>query len=244
MAQIGYGYGSEFQLLRFLGHHRDELNASISKQIGLTNNNLHWLDFGYCSQDKSITGDREIVGLGFLKGRISDEIYSQLDFACKSLSWDINAWQNWDAVFEHDGTFYFVEAKAHVSEMRQSRKNGGTHSEDILSFMEKEMKDFSIVNPNWVGNYYQLANRLTSMAMLQNHGIKAKAVYIFFENGFIKKELGLRNTILSIDESQNATKEEYLAAISVEEKELGIFGNSKVSKLLCSPVFVDANPHL
>ena len=25
MAEMGLGYGSEFQLLRFLGHHRDEL---------------------------------------------------------------------------------------------------------------------------------------------------------------------------------------------------------------------------
>ena len=26
MAEMGLGYGSEFQLLRFLGHHRNELN--------------------------------------------------------------------------------------------------------------------------------------------------------------------------------------------------------------------------
>jgi len=29
MAEMGLGYGSEFQLLRFLGHHRDELNNLI-----------------------------------------------------------------------------------------------------------------------------------------------------------------------------------------------------------------------
>ena len=33
MAQIGYGYGSEFQLLRFLGHHRNLLEEAIRKAI-------------------------------------------------------------------------------------------------------------------------------------------------------------------------------------------------------------------
>ena len=30
MAQIGFGYGSEYQLLRYLGHHRQELEEIIS----------------------------------------------------------------------------------------------------------------------------------------------------------------------------------------------------------------------
>ena len=29
MAEMGLGYGSEFQLLRFLGHHRNELDRLI-----------------------------------------------------------------------------------------------------------------------------------------------------------------------------------------------------------------------
>ena len=33
MAQIGYG--SEFQLMRFLGHHRNLLENEIKKQIGV-----------------------------------------------------------------------------------------------------------------------------------------------------------------------------------------------------------------
>ena len=34
MAQIGYGYGSEFQLLRFMGRHRKKLKEIIVKTIG------------------------------------------------------------------------------------------------------------------------------------------------------------------------------------------------------------------
>lgn len=35
MAEMGLGYGSEFQLLRFLGHHRDEL---IHESAGMSGN--------------------------------------------------------------------------------------------------------------------------------------------------------------------------------------------------------------
>ena len=35
MAEMGLGYGSEFQLMRFLGHHRDYLNDlfPLSEQL-------------------------------------------------------------------------------------------------------------------------------------------------------------------------------------------------------------------
>ena len=35
MAEIGYGYGSEYQLMRFLGHHREELDKTIKEHIGV-----------------------------------------------------------------------------------------------------------------------------------------------------------------------------------------------------------------
>ncbi|MDR2447584.1 MAG: hypothetical protein LBD58_09930 [Treponema sp.] len=44
MAEMGLDYGSEFQLLRFLGHHRIELNEIIHKNTKLTEEFL-WLDF-------------------------------------------------------------------------------------------------------------------------------------------------------------------------------------------------------
>lgn len=43
MAQIGYGYGSEFQLLRFLGHHRNVLEEAIRKVIGDSDGSFYWL---------------------------------------------------------------------------------------------------------------------------------------------------------------------------------------------------------
>ena len=61
MAQIGYGYGSEYQLLRFLGHHRRELEQIISKQIG--EGTFEWEDFDYADPKTVISGDKELMGL-------------------------------------------------------------------------------------------------------------------------------------------------------------------------------------
>ena len=60
MAEIGLGYGSEFQLMRFLGHHRNELNDLIHKATN-TNELIEWLDFPY--KDKKKSGDGEWIGI-------------------------------------------------------------------------------------------------------------------------------------------------------------------------------------
>ena len=66
MAQIGYGYGSEFQLLRFMGRHRKKLEEIIMKSIG-EKGVFDWMDFEYGSPDVNIACDSEIKGLSFLK---------------------------------------------------------------------------------------------------------------------------------------------------------------------------------
>ena len=55
MAEMGLGYGSEYQLLRYLGHHRIELNEVIKANTRLCGE-IHWLDF---PKDKK-TGETQI----------------------------------------------------------------------------------------------------------------------------------------------------------------------------------------
>ena len=43
MADIGYGYGSEWHLLRFLGYHRNALDSPILRATG--GQEIEWLDF-------------------------------------------------------------------------------------------------------------------------------------------------------------------------------------------------------
>ena len=58
MAQIGYGYGSEWQLLRMLGHHREYFFKELRNQLQLPPDaEIHWLDYGF--DDAMVSGDKE-----------------------------------------------------------------------------------------------------------------------------------------------------------------------------------------
>ena len=77
MAQIGYGYGSEFHLLRFMGRHRKKLEEIISKEIN-ESGIFDWKDFEYSSPNVNITGDSELKGLSFLKDNPNyNEVYAE-----------------------------------------------------------------------------------------------------------------------------------------------------------------------
>ena len=57
MAEIGLGYGSEFQLMRFLGHHRNELYKLIHEATH-TSEPIEWMDYPY--ENERISGDGEL----------------------------------------------------------------------------------------------------------------------------------------------------------------------------------------
>ena len=69
MAEIGLGYGSEFQLMRFLGHHRNYLNRII--QDSLKNEGvIEWLDFPV--NENRCSGDGEWKGIECFKGHLAN----------------------------------------------------------------------------------------------------------------------------------------------------------------------------
>ena len=239
MAQIGYGYGSEFQLLRFLGHHRRELEKIISQQIG--EGVFEWEDFEFANPKNVISEDKEIMGLEFLE-RLYPRQYEIIE---KEYSKYIGKkdWQNWDSVFSHNGTLYLVEAKAHISELSSGKEEHGNKSkEHILKYFEAQLPNLR-VSRVWLQDYYQLANRLATAALLNKHGIKTKVLYIYFVNGFRKRviEKKGRAEILFETVNLNASEEEFRAAIAKEMQTLGIT-HDDVSELLAPPVFVNAEP--
>lgn len=101
MAEIGYGYGSEFQLLRFLGHHRVEFENTIRKNSRLKKE-FHWLDFPYNNQ--SISMDGEHNGISFLSERNN---YLILKEKWTKFWPNTGNQQNWDAIFLHDNEYVF-----------------------------------------------------------------------------------------------------------------------------------------
>jgi len=64
MGKIGYGYGSEWHLLRYLGYHRKFFSEQILQLIG--GQRLEWLDFNFSKVNDTLKRDRELVGLEFI----------------------------------------------------------------------------------------------------------------------------------------------------------------------------------
>lgn len=227
MAQIGYGYGSEFQLMRFLGHHRNLLEKAIRKSIGINDGSFQWFDFDFADREKIISGDSEMCGLSFLKNNIPE--ISRVCDKVKDYAWNFDRWQYWDAVFLLNGVIYFVEAKAHKEEIKSgNKKHGGTHSQEILEFMKDQ---YDCATEEWLKDYYQFANRLSTVSLLNNSGISCKLVNIYFVDGYYDREHNINK-----DTSEDSFREE----INKELKILGLDEKEKDKYVI--DVFIDANP--
>ena len=246
MAQIGYCYGSEYHLMRFLGHHRDLLEKRIKKSIRETGD-IHWLDFEFDDPLSSLSGDKELKGLSFLHELNFPE--DKVDSAIAEYhGYNINKidnWQNWDALFTLNDTLYLVEAKAHTSELSSGEEeHGGQSKDEILRFFKEQLEDnpeyLIPVNRGWLKKYYQLANRLATAALLNKHGIKTKVLYIYFINGFDKRVVESQKIFRVYED--NASQTDYEKAINREKQSLSILGKeSSVRKLLSAPVFIKAD---
>ena len=227
MAQIGYGYGSEFQLLRYLGHHRNVLEEKLREAIGISDGDFYWFNFDFADREKIISGDSEMCGLSFLEKKIPN--ISNVCNEVKKYPWAFDRWQYWDAVFMLDKVLYFVEAKAHKDELKSgNKKHGGTHSKEILKFMKEQ---FKCANDKWLKDYYQFANRLSTISLLNSKGITCKLVNIYFIDGYYDRERGI---------NKDTTEETFRKEINQELDELGLAPEEKAVYAL--DVFIDANP--
>ena len=115
MGKIGYGFGSEWHLLRFLGYHRDYLSKEVLNITG--GKNISWVDFKFSRNAANLNNDRELVGLEFIQN--PNALKKWREFLPQTLSS-----QNWDALGKIDygdhSEWLLVEAKAHLEEVRSS----------------------------------------------------------------------------------------------------------------------------
>ena len=178
---MALGYGSEYQLLRYLGHHRNFLDSKI-KEATKSDSPIEWMD--YPVDNSRDSHDGEWTDINFLKH------LPQFDFGQISKEWD-EFWpkrgQSWDGIFLQDGVVYVVEAKAHTKEMEQ--KSSAT-SEESIKKIKRAFKDVnddqSKVDLWYNSKHYQLANRIAFVHFLEKKcGIKAKICYLFFLNGYL-----------------------------------------------------------
>lgn len=244
MAQIGYGYGSEYHLMRFLGHHRHLLESLITEQTGY-NPPFNWLDFEFAKRKKNISGDSELKGIGFLKELINEDVYDAIEKEYKSYGINkIDTWQNWDAIAVADNTILLVEAKAHTEELKSDKSdNGGKSKDKIIRFMKEQLPEFP-VNEEWLRDYYQLANRLAITALFDKHlskvGMHARTLCLFFENGYYERKKDKEGNV--IINNLDANREKFEKAIKEELDTLKIT-HEAIKHLVTPNVFIDANPN-
>jgi len=222
MATIGYGYGSEWHLLRWFGYHRSRLNKLIKEETKL--DVVEWVDFGF--RRRSNTGfpilDLEIEHLNFLpEGHPAKVDWLQ--------TWPVANGQLgrgpcWDGIAKlSSGGWLLVEAKAHLGELESPGSQATPASLGKIKALLDEAKQFYGVasGVSWTKKYYQQANRLAVLWFLnQKHGEKAHLLNIcftgdHFESGAscpkdkegwsegivkMKKALGLSDSLL-LDET-------------------------------------------
>ena len=179
MGKMGYGYGSEFHLLRWMGRHRDKFNDEVCKAIGVKDQKPEWLDFKFESRNE--IPDRELKGLEFLEDdKRKNKVFCA--FESGEYSWPKTGQaMNWDAVGRIGDAYILCEAKAHVEEVEKTHDPGTSKSvnQRCIAF-EFAKKKIGASNADWIHNYYQMANRLYVIALLDECHIKAYLLNIYF----------------------------------------------------------------
>jgi hypothetical protein len=181
MGKIGYGYGSEWHLLRYLGCHRNYLSEKVKVATG--SQSVNWMDSPFSKTNIPLKQDREFEALEFVS-----ETFVQS--AWNSFWPQTGSAQNWDAVamvtIDNQPEWLLVEAKSYPGEMRSTC--GAKESSRQKIFSALEQTSIAVGNhvqaiDHWLSPYYQYANRLAALHFLTNvckPAIKARLLFVYF----------------------------------------------------------------
>src|SRR5688572_13190194 len=116
MANIGYGYGSEWHLLQYLGRRRAAFTRAVETITGCAD--LEWRDHEEWVDPQGALKVRELRGLEFLAP--TDPVRREWE-----RQWpQAGNVHNWDAVgrgaANEKGSWILLEAKAHTGELTSS----------------------------------------------------------------------------------------------------------------------------
>lgn len=176
MPDMGYGYGSECHLLRYMGRHRQLLNRRVLDALDVDGTVL-WLDLGFAPN--SAWPDAEWEGLSFLE---DPEV-----LAAWQAFWPQTGKQpTWDAVGRvhrpggHE--LLLVEAKAHLAELGSRCGAQSDRSLALIrSALDQTKQHLGVAqSADWLNGFYQQANRLAVLCFLHTHGVAARLMHIYF----------------------------------------------------------------
>jgi len=181
MGKIGYGYGSEWHLLRYLGYHRQLLQKTILSETG--GDQIQWLDFKFSRRNIPLSQDQEWKGIEF----ITD---SDVNNRWKNFWPQTGNPPNWDAVGQliskNGQEWLLVEAKAHLEELYRDCSAKQKSKQMIIKAMDIAKKSYraeEVEVKKWLSPYYQFCNRLSVLHFLIkecNPPVPARLVLIYF----------------------------------------------------------------
>lgn len=93
MGNLGYGYGSEFHLLRWLGRHRTNLNKRLFQNFMYTK--IEWFDFNFKSM--KFIPDDELKGIEPLQIFLDKDSFNSIQKKWSEFWPKQGQQQNWDA---------------------------------------------------------------------------------------------------------------------------------------------------
>ena len=177
MGKIGYGYGSECQLLRFMGRHRHLLDQRVLQVV--SGDSIDWLDSDF-EPKKKRWPDAEIKSLDFLS---QDH---PVQAAWKGWWPQGRGIHNWDAVgrvrFGDTEEWLLVEAKANLEELRSNcGATNPTNQEKIERALAETKQALGVQGDrDWLNGYYQFCNRVAVLYFLNQHGVPAHLLHLYF----------------------------------------------------------------
>jgi len=177
LTTMGYGYGSECHLLRWMGRHRTAFDSAIRQAIGMTGGSVDWLDFKFNTEKE--WPDSELQGLEYIDEPAIREIWKGWWPQGRGI-------HNWDAVGLLGGNdskeIILVEAKAHITEMGSRCKASDSTNRQRIEQSLTETAEYIGVkyNPGWMNSYYQFANRIAVVYFLKKHGYTPHLIMIYF----------------------------------------------------------------
>lgn len=180
MGKIGYGYGSEWHLLRYLGRHRNLFNQMILEKIAI-DGSIEWLDFNFKKNPKKLDCDAEWKGFDFLDYNKYKKVFTKWKMFWPQTgnkpNWDLVGWLHNNLKKE----LLLLEAKAHIDELKNDCRAKTKGLAKIKEAMAKTKRFLGVEEKcDWLHGYYQYANRICLLYFLNKSGLSARLVLIYF----------------------------------------------------------------
>ena len=214
---IGYGYGSEWHLLQYLGRRRDAFTRKIEGMTGVSS--IRWLDHTESDASTDAPKVQELVGLEFLDPQHPARHEWERRWPSRG------AVHNWDAVgqgLSHDHqTWILIEAKAHTGELKSSCGAKPESLRKIHKVLDGTQNDLQVtVETDWTQLYYQYCNRIALLQFLVKRGVNAHLTYVYF--------MGDRSDLGSDGRDCPANRQHWQEALAAQDRHVGIPADSPI----------------